>query len=313
MRAARHLPGALSSALLLVMTVVVAMLTSPAISAAPRCFGAEARNPDHPCDPGRLRFTSTPTPYAAALEPGAYCRPLLASPRTCTFGGPPRTTAGVALVGDSHGAHWRAALSVVAERRRWRGYSITRNSCPFELARTTGKGRCSGYVDGVLAFLRKHPSIHTVVASQNRSSGVSIPPGQSYVTAKVNGFLRAWAALPSSVDRVVVLRDVPRAGLGTQACVARRIAQHRDPGIGCARPRRAALGVDLESAAANRSSEDRAVAVDLTPYMCGPTRCLAVVGGALVIRDIGHMTTTFSRSLGPALGRAIHDAEGQVP
>ena len=39
--------------------------------------------------------------------------------------------------------------------------------------------------------------------------------------------------------------------------------------------------------------------------MCDDSRCFPVVGGALVIKDIGHLTRTFSRSLGPFLGRAI--------
>lgn len=33
--------------------------------------------------------------------------------------------------------------------------------------------------------------------------------------------------------------------------------------------------------------------------------CFPVVGGALVIEDIGHLTRTFSRTLGPYLARAI--------
>jgi hypothetical protein len=39
--------------------------------------------------------------------------------------------------------------------------------------------------------------------------------------------------------------------------------------------------------------------------MCDEQSCLPVVGGALVIKDIGHMTRTFSRTLGPYLGRAV--------
>lgn len=33
--------------------------------------------------------------------------------------------------------------------------------------------------------------------------------------------------------------------------------------------------------------------------------CPPVVGGALVIKDSGHMTRTFSRTLGPFVGRTI--------
>ena len=45
--------------------------------------------------------------------------------------------------------------------------------------------------------------------------------------------------------------------------------------------------------------------IDLSNFMCDDEHCFPVVGGALVIKDIGHLTRTFSRSLGPFLGRAI--------
>ena len=42
-----------------------------------------------------------------------------------------RATATVALVGDSHAAHWRAAIEVVAQSHGWHGVSMTHSSCPF--------------------------------------------------------------------------------------------------------------------------------------------------------------------------------------
>ena len=45
--------------------------------------------------------------------------------------------------------------------------------------------------------------------------------------------------------------------------------------------------------------------MDLTPLMCGERRCFPVVGGALVIKDHGHLTRTFSATLGPFVQRAV--------
>ena len=59
-----------------------------------------------------------------------------------------------------------------------------------------------------------------------------------------------------------------------------------------------------EPAAIAAESEPRAVVVDLTRFFCDARRCLAVVGGALVHRDVSHMTTTFATTLGPYLLRA---------
>jgi hypothetical protein len=41
----------------------------------------------------------------------------------------------VAIVGDSHAAHYRSALRHVAEQRAWRVYSMTHASCPLQKAK----------------------------------------------------------------------------------------------------------------------------------------------------------------------------------
>ena len=53
----------------------------------------------------------------------------------CTFGvDRERASAVVALVGDSHASHLRAALDVVARANRWHGISIARSGCPLTRA-----------------------------------------------------------------------------------------------------------------------------------------------------------------------------------
>ena len=47
----------------------------------------------------------------------------------CAFGAATRGT--FALIGDSHAAHWRPTVAVVARRLGWRGIAISRNGCAF--------------------------------------------------------------------------------------------------------------------------------------------------------------------------------------
>ncbi len=50
----------------------------------------------------------------------------------CYFGvAPSATRESVALLGDSHAEHWRAALDVVAQAKHWRVVAITRGGCPL--------------------------------------------------------------------------------------------------------------------------------------------------------------------------------------
>ncbi len=281
--------------------------SSPAAAAgAPACFGAVARDQLNGCVNPALNFTAIPSPSDAVLEPSAPCALIQATaPEVCAFGvAQGQAAATVALMGDSHSTHWRAALAVVAAERRWHGVSINRNNCPFTFAVTPGKGRCRGWSGSVVRWLQRHPVVHTVFVSANSGSGVVPAGGLSRTTTKIDGYVDAWKALPRSVRRIFVIRDVPHSRADTRACVAGAVARHRNPGQRCARPRVAALRPDLEAVAAEQTDSARVKLIDLTPFMCDETRCLPVVGGALVIKDVGHLTRTFSTSLGPFLGRA---------
>jgi len=275
-------------------------------AAMPECFGAAARDAERPCSNPALDRMAIPSPDDALLEPSEACARIEQSPPACSFGPPAKTAIrSVALAGDSHSTHWRAAIAYLARKRQWHGVSINRNLCPFTLARTTSHERCKGWTRGVLRWLRNHPEVDTLFVSANAGSGIVPERGLSRSETKIAGYLRAWTAIPRSVKDVFVLRDVPHSAGGTAACVARAVDRHRNPAVRCARPRADALLPDFEAVAADRDPADRAQVIDLSSYMCDEQLCPPVVGGALVIKDIGHMTRTFSRTLGPFVGRAI--------
>jgi hypothetical protein len=121
----------------------------------------------------------------------------------------------------------------------------------------------------------------------------------------VDGFLRAYRALPSSVRTVVVLRDTPRARRETAGCVERAVDARRRAAVACAQPRSRVLLGDPAAAAARRYRTDRVRAADLTRFICDARRCYPVVGGALVYKDEHHMTAVFARSLWPFLARRV--------
>ncbi len=276
-------------------------------AASPKCFGAAARDAENPCVNRKLNLTAIPTPFNAPLEPSAPCKPIeRASPSACAFGpSAKKAVSSVALLGDSHAMSWRAAVAVVADAKRWHGISITRNSCPYTFARTPGKGRCKGWSGSVRRWLKAHREVKQVVVSANSGSGVVAEGGHTLRTTKINGYIDAWKAMPQSVRDIFVVRDVPHSANSTAECVSRAIRRQRNPALRCARPRAGALLTDEAAVAAERTDSDRVHLIDLSDFMCDEKSCFPVVGGALVIKDIGHMTRTFSRSLGPFLGRAI--------
>jgi hypothetical protein len=272
--------------------------------AEPRCFGAASRDPRRPCQSPALRTEVYPAPELAAIMPNAYCVPgrALRFATPCAFGASPaRARASVALIGDSHAMHWRAALEVVAQAHRWRGLSVTRSSCPFSAALSSLKtyalsGQCLHWTEDVRQWLSRHPEIHTVFLAAFARAFFHGDP--------VAGYRAAIRGLPSNVHTVFVLRDTPSITGPQAGCVSRARAHHAPAGIACAQPRSANLPADGLATAA-RDLGGRAHVIDLTRFMCNGRLCLPVVGGALVRKDGGHLTQVFSTTLGPYVMRAV--------
>jgi hypothetical protein len=274
----------------------------------PRCFGAAARDPRHRCRNPRLALSVVPKPDDALIEPNAPCTPIEQARLLliCRFGLDPGART-VALIGDSHAEHWRAAVEVMAEAKGWRGVSITRASCPFTKAvidvPEPARSRCVRWNREVLRWLDKHPSVRTVVVSEHAYGGVIGRNGQSPLSTQVAGYIDAWKAFPRSVRRVIVVRDPPERTLNTPSCVQRAIARRRRPGRACAVPRARVLLPDRAVVAATQLRSSRVRVIDLTRFMCSQRLCFPVVGGALVHKDGHHLTAVFARTLGPFLLR----------
>jgi hypothetical protein len=271
---------------------------------AAACFGAASRDPEVPCANPALERTVTPSVTAARTLPNSPClRIATGSPSVCRFGDPDGATT-VALVGDSHTGHWRAAFDHVAKARGWLGLSITRTSCPLQTAlrdlREPRRSQCRRWKRDVFDWFERHPEVGTVfVAGLSSGSGVEASAGRSRFESSVRGYADAWAAL--GTRRVIVLRDTPRFRGDTDRCIVRAQRHKRPPGTACSEPRSFALPRDPAVVAARRGGRE---VLDLTPLFCD-SRCYPVIGGALVVRDANHMTGTYSATLGPYVLRAL--------
>jgi hypothetical protein len=285
---------------------------APAGAPASACFGAASRDPARPCHDPKLHLSVFPLPEDAILEPNARCTPVEQTKvlLPCAFGVPKeKADEVVALVGDSHASHWRAAVEGVAQERGWRGISITRSSCPFSraVAQLDGRetARCVIWNRDVQGWFVKHPEIHTVFVSEHSGGKVATAPGAGAQATQIQGYLDAWKALPASVTRILVIRDTPRDTSGTADCVDKAVAARTPPGPSCALSRARFLKPDPAALAVRRAASSRVKLIDMSPYMCSKRLCLPVVGGALVHRDIDHLTQTFAATLGPYMARKV--------
>jgi hypothetical protein len=291
--------------LLAALTAALALSLAGSAHAAPRCYGAAARDPHKHC--AKEAKTVTPTPDEAAITPNIACtRAEVGDMATsCAVGAPAETAlATVAMLGDSHAAHWRATMEAVALRKKWRVLEIARPHCPFSFASPApteaGAGDCVSWNQRIIDWLAANPSVSTVFISDN----ARLPMAQRDFAYRLDGFLRAFRALPATVTRAIVLRDPPTDRATSDDCVTRAVKRHRAPGSHCALPRSRALVRDSGITAAQQLG-GRFTTVDLTKFFCDRKRCFPVVGGVLVHKDVDHLTQDFAATLGPYLLRAI--------
>ena len=309
------LPVAVLAAGVLASTAGAAVAAVP--GPQPACFGAEARDPRRPCVNPSLAVFPPVDDIDADFRDGSPCKPVPGDPAPiCAFGvSKSKAKRHFALLGDSHALHWRRALDVVALSERWRGFSITTAGCPFSAAvKDLGGGLreyCSEWYRAALRWLRSHREVSTVFISQFAPmplvvDGELTGSGTRNHKLKMAGVRRMLRALPRSVKHVVTIRDNPLPTQEQFDCVDRvAAAGTADPGTACASGR-GALRWDATASAARLLKSRRFDVVDLSEFFCDRRHCYPVVGGARVFRDpFGHITTAYSRTLGPFLRREI--------
>jgi hypothetical protein len=130
---------------------------------------------------------------------------------------------------------------------------------------------------------------------------ISARPTAGQLRVARAAILETWKSYRAAGIRVIVIEDVPGMRPDDDpACIAR--SQRRtDP---CAMPRSKVVASSLAATLAE-ANPSIATFVPLAQYFCDATRCHALIGGVVVYSDSHHMTTTFSKTLGPYVGSAI--------
>jgi len=293
--------------LLIALAAALALTVAPGAAAkdTPRCYGAASRDPLKPCENPSLRLKVTPTPGQALLKPNAICNVLHVEDlvRACWFGArkaEAKTT--VALMGDSHAAHWRAGLAPIAARRKWRGISVMHTSCPLSrVVSVTPKAKaeeCRKWNDEALQWLDNHPEVTTVIVAE----GTTARPG---FETQVQGFRDAWKRIPHTVRNIIVIRDNPHMQPEVPVCVQQAMRDKQPAGEACKRERSRNLPPDPAVEAVRRMHSTRIHVVDLTPFFCDASWCYPVIGGVLVYKDTTHITSAYAKTVAPYLERAI--------
>ncbi len=286
------------------------------------CFGAAATAPGSGCaSPHALTFTDSDLINSSNLgndtKQGSACQQDrdIAAILSCSFGVPAASAkTHVALVGDSHAAHWTSAIDSIAEKYNWNVTMMTKSSCPASLDPTleagwypAGASSCETWAKSVVDRIANDKSIDIVITSSISREYISSATSNPYdVAQQVAGYRAAWAKWTAAGKTVVVIGDVPQMNLGDiPTCVAATHATE-DP---CTSTRAVALSPDPLAIAAQEANNPAVIPVDLIPFFCDSRVCHSVIGGFVAYGDASHITSIFARTLAPYLYEQIAAGE----
>lgn len=222
------------------------------------------------------------------------------APPLCVLGAPAGAVT-VALVGDSHAAHWAPALELIAAQRGWRLLPFTKDSCIFMDMRIVSiylereYTECAAWRERVVAeIVRAQPDL--VVVSSSRWVH-PVDPADADAGRQAGAMARLVSRLPG---RIVVIADTPLSAVDVPACLSRRNSSVDS----CATARGYALARELER---DRPAAIQlgATLVDPAEWLCGPEVCPAVIDRTIVYRDEHHLSATMARRLAPLLEPAL--------
>jgi peptidoglycan/LPS O-acetylase OafA/YrhL len=208
----------------------------------------------------------------------------------------------VALVGDSHAAHWFPAVEAIAKARGWRLLIFTKASCVFVdlpiyspiLKRQYTE--CEAWRPRVIERLIEAQPALTIVSS-DRWLPTSVK-ADSDPRRQGEAMARLLRQIPGAV---AIIGDTPASRVDVPVC----LSQHPGDITRCATDRTYAFGRQMlvrERAAAKAAD---ATVVDLSHAICPGDPCQAVIGDTIVQRDDHHLTATFAASLAGLLEAAL--------
>ena len=265
------------------------------------CFGAAAMVLASRCQLSPQPASVTPAVDQMTLDSkGAYkCWINYHSPlKTCSYGSTGAGAVSVALIGDSHAAMLLPGLVKLLLKNNWRLDTYFGWGCQWDAGAVTP---CDKVLGQVQQRLEKGPRYDIVITTAARQKG-------SQDKAQVSEQMaRAWQPVADRGTKIVVVGDNPLPSKGALECIQRVGFTAHD---NCSTPRSEALSVTdplVRAAAQVRGS----YFVDLTSFFCDATQCPAVIGNVITYSDTdGHMTGTFSETLGPYLFSAVKKAIG---
>jgi len=284
----RFIPGAVGmSATVVVVVAVAATLGLGPFRAADSPISAPAVGES---EPGAMVANLRPSipdrgvDYAVMYDCFDFDR---SGPRECRYGEPGSPTQ-IAVIGDSHAAHWIPGLASVVESRGWGLTTYVGMNCDALLAEACAGGEemLEGVAEG---------GYDLVLVGTFRGSSTPEP-----------GLEESLSALTASGIPLALLVDVPAHPGAAFDCLDEGFRTPALP-VECTTPRGDGL-TDVPDRAVPIAGRLGMPLIDLTDRFCDAELCRSVLDDSIVVYQdspSSHLTTTASRLLAPELDAAL--------
>ena len=247
-------------------------------------------------------------PISTTDGSNCYAEPLVIAQPSCVYGDPHGSKT-IALVGDSHAQQWLPALDEYAKKHDLKIVSWTKSACSLadlqeyntELHREYKE--CDQWRKITIArILKLHPNL--VVVSQSNN----IPNPEYSSTQWADATVEMMDTFKDEGMKTVYIQDTPLAKSVVPDCVAAHLDSVQDCVQKNTRSKYQFPGREASIAAALRKAH--IPSVQPVHWLCTPTACPVIVDDILVIRDLTHLTATYSRFLTPLVATAVLRAGG---
>ncbi|WP_372477359.1 acyltransferase family protein [Nocardia australiensis] len=224
---------------------------------------------------------------------------------TCTYGDAAAERT-MAVVGSSHAEHWIPALVELANEHHFRIQVYLKMGCPLTVANDPSyKGEpipdCHDWSREVIDLLgEQRPDWVFTTGTRPRDDAGDETP---------QDYLDVWTELSDRGLNVIAIRDTPWLRRDQVRYRAADCLAKGGDRIGCGMSRDYALD-PVNPAAAPAASFPNVFPLDLTDAICETDVCPVAEGNILIYHDEHHLTTSYSRSLAPELGRQLHPILG---
>lgn len=217
----------------------------------------------------------------------------------------------VAVVGDSHAEQWLAPIEEISVNNNWRTYSFLKGGCalafvdPEMTEYPEAAADCNAWLGELLPEVEAlSPDVVISVGTRSPVANEAEPEDFGEYEHVPEGHEAALAELEYMGIPVVLFRDNPRFTFNAYECadsladgyaeVAAQFGANADCGVSRTR----ALATTNP---ADGLARPGLATVDMTDKICLDDSCPAIIGNVFVYLDDNHLTSTYARTMAPAL------------